>query len=289
MTLSVGRSARSVSALAVAGLVAVAPAAAVSDPDTARHVRVSLLADTDGIAPGRPLLVGVRLQMDGGWHTYWRNPGDAGLATRLRWSLPEGFAAGEVQWPAPERFVTGPVASYGYVDDVLLPVEVRVPAALARPDVRLAARVDWLECREACRPGRAELTLTLPVERSPRPSPSAPLFTEARRRLPAPATGWGVTASAEPPALVLFFRPPPGEKVKSASFYPLAPRVLDHASPQPLERTPRGRYRLRLVRDLNGVPVERLTGVLVVDVTGGRRALNVDVRVSAPATRTTRS
>lgn len=261
-----------------------------SGPAPGRHVKATLVAETDAVAPGLTVAVGIRLQMDAGWHTYWRNPGDSGLPTRVRWTLPDGFAAGDLQWPAPERFPTGPIVSYGYSSEVLLPVEVRVPAGLAGPEARLAARVDWLECQEACLPGRAELTLTLPVHAAPQPGPAAPLFAATRRTVPAPGAAWNVTASADRSGLALAWRAPAGEEVNGAYLYPLAPRVLEHAQPQTLERGAGRRYRLRLARDPNGAPVERLAGVLVVDTGRGRRALSVDVPLTTrAAARTSRN
>jgi thiol:disulfide interchange protein DsbD len=271
-----------VSALAML-LVAVLASELAPASTPGRHVKASLVAETDAVVPGRPLVVGIRLVMDAGWHTYWRNPGDSGLPTRARWTLPEGFAAGELQWPAPERFATGPLVSYGYSGEVMLPVEIRVPANVNGAEARLAVRVDWLECEEACLPGRAELTLALPVRAAARAAEAAPLFARARGQIPMPATGWSIAASAEPPGLALAVRPPEGEDLKGAYFYPEAPRVLEHAPPQTLERVSARRYRLRLARDPNGVSVERLAGVLVVDTARGRRALRVDAPVPPPA------
>ena len=280
----------SATALGQAAVSAPPPGQGGSGPAPGRHVKATLVAETDAVAPGQTLVVGIRLQMDAGWHTYWRNPGDSGLPTRVRWTLPDGFVAGDLQWPVPERFPTGPIVSYGYSGEVVLSVEVRVPAGLAGKEARLAARVDWLECQEACLPGRAELTLTLPVRAAPQPGPAAPLFAATRRAVPAPATAWRLTASADPSGLVLAWLPPAGEEVKDAYFYPLAPRVLEHAQPQTLERGAPRRYRLRLARDPNGAPVERLAGVLVVDTTRGRRALSVDVPLTTPSpARTSRS
>ncbi len=125
------------SLLAAAGTAQAAP--------RGRHVEVSLVAEADAVRPGQMLVAGLWLQMDAGWHTYWRNPGDAGLPTRANWDLPEGFAAGELQWPPPIRFNTGPLVSYGYEHEVLLPVEIQVPATLPSNEVRLSARVSWLE------------------------------------------------------------------------------------------------------------------------------------------------
>ena len=72
---------------------------------------------------------------------------------------------------------------------MLLPVEIRVPPSLAPRELRLTARVDWLECQQACLPGRADVSLTLPVRAGGRARAHAALFAEARRRLPAKAPG----------------------------------------------------------------------------------------------------
>ena len=241
-----------------------------------RHTRASLLSEADAVRPGQPLTVGIRLQMENGWHTYWRNPGDSGLPTRAKWELPAGFAAGEIQWPYPSRFRTGPLVSYGYEGEVLLPVEIRVPASVPDRQVRVAVRVDWLECQEACLPGRAELSLTLPVRAAAGPGPKATLFAEARRRLPKKDPAWTFSASSAPGSLSLVVRPPRGTDLREAYFYPAAPRLLDHAQPQTLTR--RGTaHRLELARDPNGAPLERLAGVLVAGTGTGPVAVDVDV------------
>jgi len=89
-------------------------AAAEPSATAGPHVTASLAAERAWIQPGKAFSVGLRLQMDPEWHTYWKNPGDSGLPTRIRWTLPAGFEAGPIAWPSPERFATGPLASYGY-------------------------------------------------------------------------------------------------------------------------------------------------------------------------------
>jgi thiol:disulfide interchange protein DsbD len=214
--------------------------------------------------------------MEPGWHTYWRNPGDSGLPTRVRWTLPEGFVAGEIRWPYPVRFVSGPVVSYGYTGEVLLPVEIRVPATATGSEAHLLARVEWLECQEACLPGKAELSLTLPVRAGARPSRAAAAFGEARRRLPRPLFGWRVSAAPQADSVVLSLTPPRGGELASAQFFPITPRLLDYAAPQRLERVGQG-YRLRLARDPNGAAAERVAGVLLVEDVGGKHAFELDV------------
>jgi DsbC/DsbD-like thiol-disulfide interchange protein len=259
-------------------LVAYAGSAHAQAASTPRHTKASLVVETDEVQAGRPLTVGVRLQMEPGWHTYWRNPGDSGLPTRVKWTLPPGFEVGEIRWPYPIRFTTGPLVSYGYAHEVLLPVEIRVPAALREREVRLAARVDWLECQDACLPGRADVSLTLPVRANARPGPDAAAFSDARGRLPTADPTWRISAMPAGDALALSIRPPRRLALASAYFFAATARVLDYAKPQALERTKTG-YRLVLVRALKGAVADRLAGVLVVEAGGRTRAIVVDVKL----------
>ena len=68
----------------------------------AAHTEAKLILAAATASPGTTILVGVDLKMDAGWHTYWKNPGEAGIATKIEWQLPPGVTAGEIQWPLPE-------------------------------------------------------------------------------------------------------------------------------------------------------------------------------------------
>jgi thiol:disulfide interchange protein DsbD len=203
----------------------------------------------------------------------------------VRWDLPEGLTAGEILWPFPVRFSTGPVRSYGYEREVLLLVDVRVPSSLGPGEVRLSGRVDWLECQEACLPGKADVTLALPVRASVVPGPHAALFAEGRRRLPSRDPGWRFSASPPGQGLSLVVRPPRGWLLREAYFYPVTPRLVDYARPQELGRDGET-YRLSLGRDPNGAPSGRLAGVLVAETGNGTVALEVDVPLASGPART---
>src|SRR3954466_14546018 len=84
------------------------------------HVEAVLLAEKTAFQPGQPANAGLRLRMEPHWHTYWKNPGDSGLPTRIEWTLPAGWKAGEIQWPYPMPLPVGPLMNYGYEDEVLL-------------------------------------------------------------------------------------------------------------------------------------------------------------------------
>ena len=166
-----------------------------------------------------------------------RTPRDSGLATKLKWSLPEGFAAGEIAWPHPERISVPPLMSYGY--------ERRGGAAgrghACRPawrsgePVRLAARADWLECKEICLPGKAELEITLPVDGVPSRSPRSTRRSSraAARGLPGDAGRLeGPRARGAAAGTCSRSRRPAAPR--DAYFFSDAPQVVEYAAPQKL-------------------------------------------------------
>ena len=58
------------------------------------HVKVELLQEEQTVQPGRPFWVALHLDLEDGWHVYWKNPGDAGMPLKVEWNLPAGFEAG---------------------------------------------------------------------------------------------------------------------------------------------------------------------------------------------------
>ena len=135
------------------------------------EVRAELVAYApQGVASGRPLELGLLLQHQAGWHTYWKNPGDSGLPTELRWALPQGMQAGPLLWPTPSKIRLGRLANFGYEGTVLLPASVRIGSDF-RPvpgagDTVLRLSASWLVCRTECIPQEGEFALRLPVQGS---------------------------------------------------------------------------------------------------------------------------
>src|SRR5207247_9661072 len=110
MRLSKGMRIVAAMTMAVA-LLATRPAAGAVPRDL---VQATLLADVDSVKPGKPFNLGVLLKIKPGWHVYWKNPGDSGLATRVALKLPEGFKGGEPKFPIPVRFDRpGDVVAFG--------------------------------------------------------------------------------------------------------------------------------------------------------------------------------
>ena len=133
------------------------------------QVKASLLAHApQGIAAGQTLWLGLQLQHQPHWHTYWRNPGDSGLPTELTWQLPAGVKALPLIWPAPQTIPIGPMANFGYEDTVLLVTPLQIdkgfkPAAsLSTLDIQLHA--NWLVCKQECIPQEGDFQLSIPLQ-----------------------------------------------------------------------------------------------------------------------------
>ena len=145
-------------------------------PARAAHTQAELVLSADSARPGETVLAGVHLKMELGWHTYWKNPGSAGLATKIVWTLPAGVTAGDIQWPLPEKLPPDEVITYAYENEVVLLVPLKLAADLKPGALDLKAKVSWLECKEQCIPGGADVQATLNVGAETKASADAALL-----------------------------------------------------------------------------------------------------------------
>lgn len=226
----------------------------------AGQLQAGLVAEKAAVVAGQPIWVGLRLVHDPHWHTYWRNPGDSGLPTRIEWRLPAGWKAGAIQWPTPKRLPVGPLANFGYEGELLLAVELLPPAALSGTEVTLQAEGHWLVCKDVCIPGQAQLALRLPIATDAKTinsSADSPLFATARQSWPKRDAVRGVTAHLSEKTLSLAWN---GDGAQEAAgfFYPYAEGLILPASAQQLSKTERG---WRLDVPLGESPAAALTEV----------------------------
>lgn len=145
-----------------------------------QHVQVSLLADSLAIMPGRPFEVGIKLKMEDGWHTYYKECGDAGMPTSVVWQLPRGFSASEIIWPKPDKFSDAGIVTYGYKDSVMLAVRITPPKDIKSGEiVSIKGLVKYLTCKDVCLPGKQAVAIDLPVSTiDPPQAPDADAFKQ---------------------------------------------------------------------------------------------------------------
>lgn len=247
-----------------------------------------LVSDVASIQPGAKFWVAIRMKMQDGWHTYWRNPGDSGLRTSVEWILPEGFKASDIHWPVPERIDTPPLITFGYHDEVLLLTEISAPADLkAGQEVVFSANVEWLECKEVCLPGEAEVSLNLSVvQETPETNDRwVQEFADARSSLPLTVTDWELSAGKENNRLYIFAQPPSyfDRELEEISFYPYQGLAIDLSAEQKLKKTGSS-YLLELVPSPNADALpDSLEGILVTEDgwrgPGSEKAMEVRVPV----------
>src|SRR3954449_95406 len=119
------------------------------------HSAVRLLA---GSRSGAVLLGGIAIQLQQGWHTYWRTPGDSGVPPRFDFGKSENIEAVTILWPAPTKFADGAGGvSLGYQKQVVLPL--RIVAKNADKPVMLRADINYAVCEKLCIPVEASTEL----------------------------------------------------------------------------------------------------------------------------------
>ena len=127
-----------------------------------KEVSVTLLSEYTQIANGQKFKVFLKMNMEPGWHTYYKDPGDSGMPTEISWELPVGFTASEIEWPKPTRFENTGIVSYGYKNNLYLTTTLQAPEKFdIKKPILIKATINWLACNEICIPGEANLELNL--------------------------------------------------------------------------------------------------------------------------------
>jgi DsbC/DsbD-like thiol-disulfide interchange protein len=240
------------------------PTAASSQGKADEHTTLSLVSEQDALVRGKQLWIGIRFDLQDGWHTYWTNPGDSGEPPRIEWQVPTGFQVSDVQWPHPVRLALRSLADYGYEDQVLLMAAVRQPQRLKEGEsTKISAQVHYLVCHDVCIPGQKHLELSLPVKTSAAFSPARPLFVAARQKLPRPVPrNWKISATSTADEFVVSLKA--DKLARPVQFFPLHAEQIENAAPQKSTEV-HGGLRLHLKESEHLLkPIARLEGVIVL-------------------------
>jgi thiol:disulfide interchange protein/DsbC/DsbD-like thiol-disulfide interchange protein len=265
----------------LSGSVRAAESPAVITP----HTVATLITAADSVQAGTVLPVALRLRLQPGWHTYWRNPGDAGEPVTVRVEA-QGALSGQtdtILWPTPIRIRAASLMSYAYMGDVVLPLALPLKPlpgnGAGRDAVVVQAHASWLVCAVVCVPEEADLSLSLPraAEGSgPVASPQADLFAAAARATPGVSPYQAVISPNGEMRLSGAGLSP--ATVRAAWFMPDQPGLIDEAAPQN-ERVQEGAVLLHLKLLPDFTPGHGLSGVVVLQSpTGAEQAVLQTVR-----------
>lgn len=202
-----------------------------------RHVAIDLVAETTRPAAGSTVTLAFDSRPEPEWHGYWQNPGDAGVETQLKWTLPDGMRAGALRYPVPERLIVGGLMNYVYEAPFAQLVDLTVPAGLA-PGTRLpiTVKTDYLVCTtEICVPETQTLSTELAVGDGAVDGATRARFDAWRQKLPRPL-GSRATWQTENGQFRLAVPFPAAADAGNTYFYPLAGGAVDYAAPQTAAR-----------------------------------------------------
>jgi thiol:disulfide interchange protein DsbD len=255
------------------------------------HVKASLVAADASIQPGRAFTVALRLEHEPHWHTYWSNPG-TGLPTEIKWHLPAGWKAGEIEWPAPIilKDHTGAIVGNGYEGETFLPVTITPPANLAPGEtVELKADADWLMCSDVCIPGGSPVALTRPISAdAPKPDAAwSEKISATLKNLPRALSEWNVTAARAEKTITLTVAPKnSGAHAPTGLHFFSEDALVGYDQPQEVKPADHGGFVLTLPVSPDGAQdAKALHGVLTSEngwsADGALRGLRVDVAFGA--------
>lgn len=157
---------------------------------TTPEASLRLLSAVTGSGGQAIVPLGLQFQLQPGWKTYWRSPGDAGLPVTVNWTGSTNLAGADFAWPVPMRFTLFGLDTFGYEGEVVFPIRAR-PADPTKP-LGLRLKVDYLVCAKVCIPRSASLALDLPASQ-PLPSDFAQLIDRFAAEVPGDGAAHGLT------------------------------------------------------------------------------------------------
>jgi DsbC/DsbD-like thiol-disulfide interchange protein len=249
-----------------------------------KGLSVELVSDSTTAAPGSTFHLGLWIKHDPEYHTYWLNPGLAGVATKLNPKLPAGYQTGTLIYPPPDKVKMASLDVHGYERDVLIALPVTVPADAAPGSLTIPVECTWMCCRNVCNPGLANLNLTIQIDSKSQPSATwEPKFKDLLASQPPAIQGWTLRATRFEKEIELIAQPPAGLTAPEApQFFSLDNLICSHP-PQSWQKDGPG-YRVRLeLSDFQPKDTSQLRGLLfgknswLADKTAPYVAINVPV------------
>ena len=124
------------------------------------HAKIELLVETNEIVANQDFVIGIKFEIDPGWHIYWKNPGDSGLPAEIKWKNIETIEFKKFLWPSPQKTPEEPLMTYGYYNEVVLPAIFSVDSNYIKNGPSIF-EIDFLICEKICIPEKAVIDFDL--------------------------------------------------------------------------------------------------------------------------------
>ncbi len=151
-----------------------------SEKAGAEHLQLQLITAKNGVT--EEISAGILVDFEEHWHSYWRTPGDSGLAPVFDWSKSQNVKNVILSWPKPARFELFGFYTFIYPEDVLFPIKV-IPADAGQP-VELVIEANIMACNKLCVPQEASVRLDIPVVEVPKETAEAARLAQAIKNVP---------------------------------------------------------------------------------------------------------
>jgi thiol:disulfide interchange protein DsbD len=245
-------------------------------------VKIELFTDHLKAIPGSTFLLAVKFTIQKDWHTYWVNPGDAGLPTVVELDLPKGWHSSDMIFPIPQKIKFDEFANYGYEKEVLHLIPITIAPNSDTGNIKINALVKFLVCKEECLTGSKKLNFSINVTHMHELNiEKLPLFGQFTSELPLREHPVSTNASIVGDRLTLDLSGMELNYSKNLTFFPIEEGYMVNGAEQNLKKN--GNlisFELELDKYREANP-ERLTGLIVSDtaIISGKqnKAIYIDI------------
>ncbi|MGC9034508.1 MAG: protein-disulfide reductase DsbD family protein [Verrucomicrobiia bacterium] len=251
----------------------------------------NLLLNLNSVRKGEEILAGIHIKLSQGWHLYWINPGESGAPPKINWALPDGFKAGEPIFQIPTKHTLGGVTSYVIENETVLIVPIKTAPNLKDGEYILNADVEWLECKELCRPAKAKIQNKIIVGNQNVSSSDSSLISEWLKKTPylnnynnIISSAFGTWKKVESGSNKYGFTLEVNSTYPIADFFPYPSEQIDFEIPTIVEKSGENRYIIKKDAILTGKTLpSQIGGVLTFSIktADGREGVEVkNIQVS---------
>ena len=235
------------------------------------HANIEILAESKEIKIGENFVFGIKFDLAPGWHTYWKNPGDSGLPPDIKWTTPQGISEAKMLWPAPGRAEVEPLMSYGFYDQLVLPIIFNVDESFVSGQ-DFIIEIDFLICEIICIPESAKLSFNINEFDDDDISTSRELLSKWYKKLPSD-DNFDLDIEASKDLFSLSWQRN-NEKISTAYFYPEENGLIKYSAPQ-LYFEDGEKSKIVIERPVRNKNLESVSGVIEIVSNNGVTFSNI--------------